>query len=279
MCSGMIVKVARSLWPANLKTRLGKNVVVRLGLWIALASACTSLAFAHDINLFPQMEDTNLQVLVKYGHPSNYSPARLSSLVDLAAYSPDGKRIDNVKDVKQDGDYLSWTVGKSVQPGTWLFATRYDSGFYVKTAEGRFVNTTKLEVPNAVNAARSFKFGKALFAVGAAGPGFNRIVGHRLEIVPQEDPFLAKVGGDLLVKVLFEGKPLADVGVEIGDGVTHMKEVDIPRYKTNSEGLVRVPIKGNGLRLVAVDYDVPSVTPTLASKDSYSATLVFTLKP
>jgi len=286
MRMGTTVKAVRSMRSVKLRNPkhyaappLGKKLVVRLGLWIVLASAGTSLALAHDIVLFPEMKGTNLRVIAKFGHPGDFSPARLGSLVDLDAYSPDGKRIDCLKDMKEDGGYPSWDGRNSLQPGTWLFATRYDNGFFVKMPDGRTVNTVKLEAPDAVTAIRAFHFGKALFAISPAGPGFDRIVGHRLEIVPQENPFLVKVGGELLVKVLWEGKPLAGVGVEIGDGVTPMAEDAIPRYPTDSAGLVRVPIKGSGLRVVAVDYRVPSVAPTMATQDSYSATLVFTLKP
>jgi len=79
--------------------------------------------------------------------------------------------------------------------------------------------------------------------------------------------------------VRYDGKPLSDVGVEIGDGVTPAKENAIKRYKTDNHGIPRLPISRRGLQLIAVDYDVPSATPAITMQDAYTATLVFTSKP
>ncbi|MGP8201091.1 MAG: hypothetical protein ACLQU4_16495 [Limisphaerales bacterium] len=51
------------------------------------------------------------------------------------------------------------------------------------------------------------------------------------------------------VQALYEGKPLAGVGLEIGDGKTKMKEEDIPRYQTNEQGIAQVPITHGGLEV------------------------------
>lgn len=253
---------------------------MRTRLFIVVISAGVAIGLAHDIALFPRMRDSALEVLAKYGHPGDYLPASPSKLVELTAYTPEGKIIACEKTVKQEGESLLVSVPRTdVGSGTWLFAARYDNGFYVKMPDGRSVNTTKLEVPNAVTATHNFKLGKALFARGPAGPGYDRVVGHKLELIPQRDPLQMKVGGELPVVVRFDGKPLRGVGVEIGDGVTPIKETAIIRYKTNASGTANVPIQRSGLQLIAVDHNVPSVSPMLATEDAYTATLVFTLKP
>jgi uncharacterized GH25 family protein len=53
-------------------------------------------------------------------------------------------------------------------------------------------------------------------------------LGQQPEIIPQTDPFKLKPGEKLPVKILFEGKPIDAIGVEIGDGKTKMKEENIP---------------------------------------------------
>jgi hypothetical protein len=58
-----------------------------------------------------------------------------------------------------------------------------------------------------------------------------------------------------------------------------MKEDAIPRWKTDSKGAARLPVKRSGLQLVAVDYMVPSAAPALATEDADTATFVFTSKP
>jgi uncharacterized GH25 family protein len=58
------------------------------------------------------------------------------------------------------------------------------------------------------------RYVKALFQVGDTHDDtYKRLVGHRLEIVPQRNPYEMKVGERLRVLVLFDGQPLDDVNV------------------------------------------------------------------
>ena len=77
--------------------------------------------------------------------------------------------------------------------------------------------------------------------------------------------------------MLYEGKPIVGIGVEIGDGKTQMNEEDIPRYKTDSQGVAHLPISHGGLQLIAVDYRTPPLVPQLSDHDDYGASLVFLL--
>jgi uncharacterized GH25 family protein len=57
---------------------------------------------------------------------------------------------------------------------------------------------------------RYSRYVKALLQVGdARDDSYRREVGHRLEILPQANPYSLKAGDRLTVKVLFEKKPLA----------------------------------------------------------------------
>ena len=42
-----------------------------------------------------------------------------------------------------------------------------------------------------------------------AGPGFDRVFGQRLELVAEKNPYTLAGGGELPVRLLYEGKPLA----------------------------------------------------------------------
>jgi uncharacterized GH25 family protein len=98
-------------------------------------------------------------------------------------------------------------------------------------------------------------------------------------LIPQSDPATVHKGELLAVKVIYEGKPLVGIGVEIGDGKTKMKEEDIPRYKTDAAGIVSVPVSHDGLQIVAVDYVTPSRTPDTCDEDNYSSSLTFFSAP
>jgi len=104
---------------------------------------------------------------------------------------------------------------------------------------------------------------------------------HRLSGIPYlqliTDPFALKPKDTMKVRLYFEGKPLADAGVEIGDGVTPRAEENIPRYKTDASGVAEVPIAQPRLRLLVVEHATPAIHPDLCDQDVAIATLRFVL--
>lgn len=161
-----------------------------------------------------------------------------------------------------------------VKLGAAVLAARYDNGYWVKMPDGNYRNTSKRVLPEASDSVWSLKFAKTV--VGAGAP-WDRVLGQELELVPLADPATLARGQVLQVRVLFHGQPLPGVEVEQGDGVTRVAETDIPRFRTDDQGIASIPIAQGGLTLLAVDYLVkPSGTPNLAAGDLCNATLAFT---
>ncbi|MEA2966579.1 MAG: hypothetical protein QOI46_6677, partial [Alphaproteobacteria bacterium] len=64
-----------------------------------------------------------------------------------------------------------------------------------------------------------------------------------------------------------------------GDGLTPVKEDELPRFKTDADGVATIPLPKAGPVLLAIDHRVaPSETPDLAAADLYNATLWFALR-
>ncbi len=245
---------------------------------LLLACLLAPLAgFSHDITLFPQVNGRSVRIAGKYGHPGDYSAAVAAKLIELDAISPSGQKSPWVSRVKLEDGVLVASEDQ-LSPGTWVFSARYDNGYYVKDAAGRFINTSKQEVPKVTQSMHIVKYAKSIVAVDTPSGSYKRASGLRLELVPQADPFTLKTGQDLPVQVLFNGKPLPNVGVEIGDGATPIEESKVKRYQTDSSGIARVPVTRTGLQLIAVDYKTPSQYRDLADDESYSSTLTFILK-
>jgi uncharacterized GH25 family protein len=156
--------------------------------------------------------------------------------------------------------------------GTWTFASTYDNGFYVHASDGHAIATTLADYPTAVDSAHYFKFSKSLLHIGRSTKGFDRVLGHRLELIPEGDPFAVAVGGSLAVTVHFEGRTLANATVEIGDDKSAARG---PAQKTDSQGVVRVPVDHRGWYRLAVTYRAPSHYPGLFKFDDLNASLVF----
>ncbi len=85
----------------------------------------------------------------------------------------------------------------------------------------------------------------------AADETYKKEVGHRLEIVPLDDPHRVKAGAALVVRVRFDGKPLA--GAKLTAHRRDGDKVSTQSVVTSGEGTARVKLDGAGpwlLRLV-----------------------------
>jgi len=245
-------------------------------LWsMVVAGACLGAAVsAHDIAVFPEAGPDGVRLRVKYGHPGDYQDTVAGKLVTLDAFPPVGEKRSYAGRLRDDDLTLVTTpLTDATASGTWVFSTFYDNGFFLRTDDGRSVNTTKADYPSAKAVTHNIKYGKALLAVGASGGGFDRVVGHRLELVPRQDPFKVARGGSLDVAVMFDGQPLAGASVF----VYPERESDKPlTLKTDGAGLARVPLDRAGRFIVGTEHGVTSRHPELATRDVYAASLVFT---
>lgn len=231
---------------------------------------------AHDIAVFPLTGPDGVRLRVRYGHPGDYQDTVAGKLVTLETWAPDGQRRSAAGRLRDDGlALITSPLGDLSPQGTWLVSAFYDNGFFLRTDDGRQVNTTRAEYPVAKTATHNIKFGKALFAVGAPGAGFDRVVGHRLEFVPRQNPLTLASGGTLDVELRFDGKPLAGATVF----AYPEKESDPPaEVKTDASGVARVPVNRSGLFILGAEHGAPSRHPEMATRDAYAATLVFTVR-
>ena len=236
--------------------------------------AGTSCIYAHEVTLFPGVSADSITVAARYGDPGQYEKIYKIRLLSLEAISPDGKTSSILPTVKTEPDELSLISLfhlKGGAGGTWTFASTYDNGFYVHAADGHAIATTLADYPAAVDSAHYFKFGKALH-IGQSSKGFDRVLGHRLELIPNVDPFAIAVGGSIPVTVYFEGKPLSNATVEIGDDKSAERG---PEQKTDSKGVVRVRVDHRGWYRLAVTYRASSRYPGLFKFEDLNASLVF----
>jgi hypothetical protein len=111
-----------------------------------------------------------------------------------------------------------------------------------------------------------------LSAGGGAGPGFDRVVGQRLELVPEVNPQESPGGGELPVRLLYEGKPLAGALV-----VAFTK--DRPQAKvaarSDAKGRVRLKLDRPGFWLVKAVHMISAPADSGADWESFWASLTF----
>jgi nickel transport protein len=240
------------------------------------ATAGAGMVQAHDLWLTTEGGANTRRVVVNYGHPRDRPPTAADKILDLVAVTAD-KQV-SLLDGLTPGTSRGAPIVRSrafADGGRTLLAARYDNGYWVKIGDNLYRNVSKRMAPAALDSLWSVKFAKT---VTGAGAPWSTVLGHELEIVPLADPATARPRENLRARVLFRGQPLAGADVERGDGVTAVKEEELPRFKTDAEGVATIALPKGGPVLLAIDHRVsPSGTPDLAAADLYNATLSFNL--
>lgn len=177
--------------------------------------------------------------------------------------APDGKRYDLKPDLTD--------LGYAPKEGFYAakFATN-SPGLYV-------VSQTSDSVVNHGQAVRSIRSAKSYFLASPSldkvrpdAPGFDKPLGHTLELVPEANPVAPMGPGTAIkLKLLFRGKPLAGAKVSfIPRGVTLKAGFD-PEYErvTGTDGKARFTPKAGNYYLVVVRREEPA----LAGETKYGA--------
>jgi hypothetical protein len=114
---------------------------------------------------------------------------------------------------------------------------------------------------------------KALIAVGGPGSGHDRVFGQRLELVAEKNPYTLAGGGELPVRLLYQGKPLAGaliIALQRGrpDKVT---------ARSDSRGRVLLKLDRPGFWLIKAVHMIPAPADAGADWESLWASLTFAL--
>jgi uncharacterized GH25 family protein len=255
--------------------------------WVFLL---TLSVLAHDMWLIPDQfilrEGRAISVRVATGDlfPASDSAVAPERVVSFKLVSASGEA--NASPVRTNEKFLIADVAPD-QPGNYLVALALKPRF-IKLAAKDFreylehegltqIITTRRRQGRSESEAREFytKFAKALLQVGGRNDNtYARVVGHRIEIVPQVNPYELKVGDTLPVNVLFEGKPLADV--QVGAGYDRFGKQGFSfTTRTDNNGLAKIPLANAGRWFVHVLHMQPAADPKEAEWESFWATLTF----
>lgn len=223
----------------------------------ALLFFLTATIFAHDTwvqtntNLVRPGDNIHIDLLLG-NHGNNHRDFKLASKADPAASTlividPDGKQYD-VKDKLIDTGYAPtdgfWNARfTGTKPGLYLVAHTFDK-------------VMSYGPVRAIKSAKTYYVASAtLDKVSTNNPGFDKTLGHPLELVPETNPVTPMgPGTPIKVKLLFKGKPLPNTQVSfIPRGETLTKEFD-KRYERMTDAQGRAdftPTAGNYYLVVA----------------------------
>jgi uncharacterized GH25 family protein len=184
--------------------------------------------------------------------------------------APDGKRYDLRPDLAD--------LGYAPKEG-------FHSARFAPAAAGLYVAAqTSDSVVNHGSPVRSVRSAKAYFLaspsldkVRADWPGFDKPLGHALELVPEANPVAPMgPGTPIRVKLLFRGKPLAGAKVSFVPRGVALKEGLDPEYErvTAADGKARFTPKTGTYYLVVAHHTEPArAGETRYESVKYAATL------
>jgi uncharacterized GH25 family protein len=193
-----------------MKTR---HSAVTLYIMLFLISTCLPAA-AHNLWLnpadhFPQV-GTTVDIGIGWGH--KYPADRIDQEVkedrvqEISAVDPDGLTTALTK---VSPALYKLSVDKA---GAYLVTAKIKSGSFTMTAEGRKWGDRKA-VADPIKCVNYHIEAKTVILAGGSNGNLGFATGQPLEVIPLTDLNSLKNGGKLDVKVLFQGRPLANAAV------------------------------------------------------------------
>jgi uncharacterized GH25 family protein len=223
--------------------------------------------FAHDMFLrleqFFIAPNTTVNVRLFNGtfilSENSITPDRLA---DIAVVSPAGRAKLDVAVWNSSGDTSvfpvrtgaagTYVLGVSTKPrvlemsGNEFNAYLRSDGIPDELAARRAQNRLQQRAKE-----RYQKHVKALVQVGATtSDAFNTVLGYPAELVPVENPYTLKVGATLSIRVLVDGKPVANQFVQYGGLSAANGRVAQRNIRSDAAGLIRIPLDRTGTYFV-----------------------------
>ena len=186
----------------------------------------------------------------------------------LQVIAPDGKRYD-LKDRLVDQGYAPkegyWSARfTGAQPGLYLVTQTADK--VMSYAPVRSVRSAKTY----------FVVSKSLDNVPQHNPGFDKALGHALELVPESNPVTPMgPGTPIKVRLVYKGKPLAGARVSFiprGETLTEGFDARFER-KTDEQGRASFTPREGNYYLVVAHHEEPGESGKGYQSTKYSATL------
>ena len=249
---------------------------------ILLTLFIPSLALAHDSWIqtntnIVRVGDVAHVDLMLGNHGNSHRDFKLASKMDL-----EGATLDVIDPSGKSYDLKGQLVDTGYAPKEGFWTTRFEpaaKGIHTLTHRSDRVMTYAPE--------RSIKCGKAYFLASESldnppkgVPGFDKPVGHELELVPLLNPVAPMgPGSELKLRLLYKGKPLGGERVSFIPRGANLKEGMDDRYEriTDANGEVGFVPKEANLFLIVAHKVEPMESGTLEGKPyrftKYGATL------
>ena len=255
--------------------RISVFVRARVSIFAA-ALALTAPLSAHDFWIEPSTfrpavgSDLPVRIVVGQrfrGEPLPRNPALIERfvLVTDAGESPVAGRpaAEPAGTVRIDRPGLALIAYRSLDSPVSLEAAKFED--YLREEGLEAVIAARAKRGDSQKPSRELfsRSAKALVAAGGSGSGFgsgygasgfDRVLGLTLELVPEKNPYGMKAGGELPVRVLYDGKPLAGALVA---ALPYENPEQKVAQRSDAQGRVTLRLPREGVWLVKAVHMVP----------------------
>lgn len=242
-------------------------------LCAVVIGAYTQVAHAHNIwlNMDHHYQEVGgtAKIYLAFGHTYPFSdfgdPAKMESYYFL---NPQGKQYPIEAQKEKPGTEI-----KIEQAGTYLAGVEMKPVFTSMTPEGRKFKNKK-EVDHCIKCTKHQFFGKTIFYGDKPdGKMYQKVLGHSLEMVPQEDPGLLHQGDYFSIKALFDGKPLKRAFIYATYLGFSTEGAFAYTTRTNSQGIAHIKLLVPGIWYIYLPHTTPHHDQAECDEDSYSSIL------
>lgn len=266
------------------------NPPARAQLCVALACLTGSAALAHDFWIEPQSfrpaVQENVPIVLRVGEDftGTSQPLIPRWFSDYAATGPSGTQ----QVVGYIGDDPAGSF-KPDAPGNWVIGYRSTQAFveiepakfnqYLEKEGLEWVIAAREQSGDAKSNARELysRCAKSLVRAGneSAQGGFDTVLGYRLELIPERDPYELAPGDELPVRLLYEDEPLADILIV---AFTAENPAQQQKLRTDADGRAVITLGKAGTWLIKGVHiiELPD-TNAKADWESFWASLTFEL--
>lgn len=179
-------------------------------------------------------------------------------LADIAVVSPAGRAKVDVGQWKSVGDTSRFPF-QTGAAGTYVLGVSTRPRVLAMTGAAFSAYLQSDGIPDELAARRAQrrlndpskeryeKHVKALVQVGATpSAAFGTVLGYPAELVPLENPYSLRVGATLSVRVLVDGKPVANQFVQYGGLTASGGRVAQRNVRSDASGVIRIPLDRTG---------------------------------
>jgi uncharacterized GH25 family protein len=174
--------------------------------------------------------------------------------------------------------------------GQYEVIVKLKQGFVSNTTDGRKMGNKKT-LPNAVSCFQFTMNAETLIKVGSKGSSQGSVQGGSqastqgsspsqqsdlpLEIVLPESINKLKAGDELLLKVMYQGKPLGGAKISATDKDAALKDPGkwVQESESDEKGIARIKLSSKGPWLIKASHELPYTDKSECDKSTYTITL------